>query len=189
MNCEELKQDIALAAIGCLPAVEMKRLQEHTRTCSVCAEELMQLRSLSSEHQATAAELLRVQISADRLSSGAISHTRRKVPAPVPAAQLWRGGILNLRWLIPTGAAAGIVIALYFWGRPEPQLAKEAPPREMTNPQRASAPLPAGSFLAYRNALSEGGDESFNSLLARDADILLRPVSSKDLLAMRDEVY
>jgi hypothetical protein len=174
MTCNELREDLALTATGAADAHRMALVREHVGNCPECAARLREYELVCSAHAGMAEEL-------DELWAGCKIKPRTQVRTPALPYYLWR-------WLLPL-AGAGAVAALVLLTRPPvPEPAAPSPHAEVSaEPARySSAP---GTLARYRQALDRLGENSLDSVLARDADSFLRAPSRGELQQLRDEVF
>jgi hypothetical protein len=180
MNCKELEHDLALAAADLLEEERMALVLRHVRACPECAAVLKQHQAVGSACRCAAAEVQQLPLRLSRSPEDWIS----------PAARRDRPSLVRLwRWLLPLGAGAALALVFLLARRPvpEPLPPQHAVPAAHQAARRASA-SPA-NLAAYRRAFGEAGDDSLDSLLDRDANLLLPRVSGEEVRSMRDELF
>ena len=174
MTCKELEQDLALTAVEGLDPKGLALVREHIQTCPHCAERLQNYKAICAAHITTGAELQKL---AQRSKTPTLQPTA--TPVILFTKQFWR-------WLFPIGAA-GLVALMFLLARtPAPH---SLVPLEQIGGRSNEQPLPPGSLASYRKALKNPGDGMLDSVLARDADLLLRPPSANELQRLMSELF
>lgn len=179
MKCTDIEKELALAAANCLEASRLPQIREHCRHCPGCAAHWQEFLLISSAHTHAAAELdalpLHFRRTADRVRQRA-GHPNRRT---LDSTRIWR---------LSLGTLAAVITAFLFFReliRP-PVPIRVRPAVTSTLPIQAN---PVSSIAAYRNAIEKSGEASFDALLARDADRLLRGTIDRDLRSLRGEFF
>lgn len=179
MTCKTIEQDLALAAADCFDAPRLLEIREHCRSCRECATRLEQFQRLASIHSGAARELDGLALRYDR--SGVRVGVRATSPRRSPLVPVWR-------WWLPIGAVAALTAAVLLRDRPsDPARAQMNTPRVAVGLVAPVAHAP--SLAVYRNALEKSGDDTFDALLALDADRLLPQTPGHEMRHLRGESF
>ena len=172
MTCNELQEDLTLMAAGALGERRQALVREHVHCCPGCAARLHNYKSVCAAHLCTVGELEELPI---RSKTNFLTKTR----TGVFRSHAWR-------WMIPVAGTAAAILLLT--QRP---VSEQAPTPRQPTVRMDSAPNPPGmgTLARYWQALEKPGAGSLDSLLARDANSLLRAPSRSELQQLRSEVF
>jgi hypothetical protein len=174
MTCDKLQKDLVLMAVGALGEPRLALLREHVRVCPACAARLHEYESVCAAHSSVAVELEELPV-----ISKAKFLAKAQTGSGSFSSHAWR-------WLIPVAGAAAAILLLT--QRPIPD--QSTSPRQPTVPTEVLPNRHAmGTLARYRQALQRPDEGLLDSLLARDADSILRAPSRIELQQLRSEVF
>lgn len=178
MKCHELEKDLALEAIGALDAAESARVLQHVQTCHTCAARLREYQSVCAAQVTAAAELHQVRLRTSR----SLAPQERYYPSVLRRLA---------RWLIPVAgfSAAALVFLLLPSKPPRPAANTAASSVSAVEGAPAKRTFAVATLGRYRQAMDEEGAASLDSVLDRDADLLLKSPSPRESELLVKELY
>lgn len=170
MICGRMSKDLALAATGSLDSRRAAEVRAHTLVCADCAKRLREYESLCALQSTAAAEI-------HDLSFRFRAQHGKEVPLS------WSEWLL--RWMIPAMCAAASLAAVLILFEKELDHPRKSNIEVTLGSAPESAQRPEPTLAHYRAALGDSADASLDSLLARDADVLLRPPTREEWRTLR----